>query len=187
MAIILKMSIVAPVIYTLCVGISLICGLLAAISDLRGMRIPNSLSLIILVTFVPPALLSWYDTSFGTAMPGALEMHILSFAGVFVTTLILFGFGILGAGDSKLMSAYGLWLGPSGIIPFIFSMALAGFILALIGLIIRRFHLFSSAPVSSWIGQLHIGPGHVPYGVAIFAGAICGYAASGYFNIPLLS
>jgi prepilin peptidase CpaA len=109
-------------------------------------------------------------------------MHLASAGGLFVITLVLFALGVLGAGDSKLMSAYGLWLGMEGLIPFLFGMAIAGFFLALAALVIRRFHLLPDAYPASWPGQLHDGHAYVPYGVAIFAGALFAYIEVGYFN-----
>lgn len=176
------MSIFFLSLHVLSVFISLLCGLLAAISDLRGMRIANHLSLIVVLSFCPVAVLAWSGALPDMAVPGEPAMHALSFLGVFVLTLALFVFGVLGAGDAKLMSAYSLWLGPGGLVPFVFATALTGFVLALLALVIRRFHVFGRAPAASWPGRLHAGDSAVPYGVAICAGAMAGYAATGYFN-----
>ena len=176
------MLMIAFLIYTACVTFSLLCGLLAAIGDVRGMRIANKLSLAVVLSFCPLLLLNWYGTGAAIAVSDDAGLHVISFAGVFLTTLILFGIGVLGAGDSKLMSAYGLWLGPPGLVPFVLGMTLTGFVLALMALVIRRLKFFPGASATSWLGRLHAGQGNVPYGVAIFVGAVYGYAVAGYFN-----
>lgn len=177
------MSVSFTFIYLLCVMMCLLCGLIAAASDIRGMRIANTLSLIIIVSFIPPAYLSWSGLAPGLAMPNGPVMHFISFLSVFLLTLILFALGILGAGDSKLTSAYGLWLGFEGLMPFIFAMALTGFVIGLLALFIKRFRIFADAPSNSWPGQLHAGYNAVPYGVAIFVGAITGFFSTGYISL----
>ena len=88
---------------------------------------------------------------------------------MFVCGFTLYGFKIVGAGDSKLAAAVALFAGMQGLPQFIMYMALAGGVMALF--------MLASQPASVLVllhtrgrGQAYRG---VPYGVAIaLAGAM---------------
>ena len=110
------------------------------------------------------------------AMPSAFEpfsTHVFSAALLLGITFLMFCFNLLGAGDSKLLAALGLWI-PLDVLPaFMVCMTIAGAVLAAFSLFIRRRKAFGSwKGQSAWIAQLQEGKSAVPYGVAIAAGYI---------------
>ncbi len=160
------------------------CGILSAIADWRGMKIPNIYPAIILAAFA---------VSFsGTVMSGhegifsSLPMHLLSAAIIFIMTFLLY-IGIrFGAGDSKLLTAYAIWFSPNLLIPFLFSMSIIGASLSLLALIIKRTKPFKNPLEESWIAKLQKGESVVPYGIAITGGAIVAFLSHGYFSPSML-
>lgn len=143
--------------------------LVAAYCDFRWMKIPNALSVIVLGLF-----LIEFTLSPASVMP--IEPRLWSAGMMFVVTFILFVLGILGAGDSKLLTVLGFWLPLKVLVPFIFFMAIFGAVLSVASLILMRTKsLRVCAEHSVWIKKLHEGKGAVPYGVAIALGYICVY------------
>lgn len=141
----------------------------AGLSDLVRYEIPNSLSLAIIAAFVPMAL----------QLPLATSLWHVS-AGLVVLALAaaIFTAGTIGGGDVKLLAATALWMGWHNLLPFILLTALAGALIALLLLILRR--LAARLPTAErWYGRL-LKPGEgVPYGLAI--------AASGLAFLPRLT
>jgi prepilin peptidase CpaA len=130
--------------------------LFAALSDASSFRIPNIVSLGLVVLFpvhvlISPSHVDWVG---GVAVA----------AGAFTVGFILFSRGWVGGGDVKLLSATLLWAGSTLAAPQLLVMGLVGGVLAFGALVRSRAHrdpLDAAAP-------------KVPYGVAIAAGA--GYA-----------
>ena len=90
----------------------------ALLSDLKRGRIPNALTGSFLVLSVILRLVSG-------SLPGLLEL----LAGLFVPLLLLFPafrFGMLGAGDVKLLSVLGSFLSGTGALLLVFFSLLAG-------------------------------------------------------------
>lgn len=101
----------------------------AALWDLRTYRIPNLLSALLALGFVPAALLA----------PGSVDwaLHLAAGAGVFLLGALTFALRWMGAGDVKLGAAVALWAGP--MMPeLLLGMALVGGGLALVLLVVRR-------------------------------------------------
>ncbi|MGD8325923.1 MAG: prepilin peptidase [Sphingomonadales bacterium] len=150
----------------------------AARSDLASFRIPNAISLTLLLT----APLFWW----------ALDSHPnLVFAGVWpslLTALVVFaiGFGLfatglMGAGDVKLMSVLALWIGPAFAARIFTLIVLAGGVVALI-IAIRA--LLKRRATQDGSKHSPIGKQHVPYGVAIAFG---GWVFSGQLILNALA
>lgn len=142
-----------------------------ALKDLTSMKIPNWISGLLILGFVPAAL------AVGLS-PMAIAVH---FGTALVALLIMMGLFALrwvGGGDAKLFASACLWLGVSGSGVFLLWTAIAGGLLSLFLLLARgwlRPHV-SGAP--GWVGQLMEPKGDMPYGVAIAAGALMAYPAS---------
>ena len=104
--------------------------IVATVTDLRFQKIPNILTFPVMVT-----ALAYHGITSG------LDGLVFSASGLFlgIALLILpFLFGVMGAGDVKLMGAVGAILGARGaFIAFIFT-GLAGGIYALILILVRR-------------------------------------------------
>lgn len=135
----------------------------AVISDLRSLRIPNRISLAIVCLYPVHVLLSPSPVDW----TGAL----LVAAGVFAVTTVFFAFRWMGGGDVKLFAATGLWMGPQGILGFLFVTALAGGLLALI---LRKEVRTVLAYAADSLGQKGLRDtfleNAVPYGIAIGIG-----------------
>ena len=124
----------------------------AALCDLRRFRIPNRDPLLLLAAFAVSA----------TAQPpaGGWAAHLAAGAAVFAAGAVLFRLGVWGGGDVKLLAGVALWCGFAGLGLVLGVMALAGGVLALAALAVGRARGTAAA------GE------HLPYGLAIAAGAV---------------
>ncbi len=136
--------------------------LFAAIRDVETLTIPNWLNAWLAFLFVPACIL---------AVPGwdVAGWHLMAGAIAFVISIILFMTGVFGGGDAKMIPGVMLWVGPQGTIDFIYGMAIAGGLLAVTVILMRRVVPAHAAPGFAY-QTLQAGKG-VPYGVAIAAGA----------------
>lgn len=137
----------------------------AAISDLLTMKIPNWLSILIAVLFIPAAILS--GLSFA-----AVGVSLAAAAAVFLGCFALFAINVMGGGDAKLLTALALWfgLGPA-LIGFLVNVAFLGGLVTLLILVIRwksRLVTDRGLPLPSSLTTAK----KIPYGIAIAAGAI---------------
>lgn len=135
-------------------GAALLLLAYAALSDLRGRRIPNRASVILALAFLPAALLA------GLPWPAILVQHLGAGLLVFAVGIPLFALGWLGGGDVKLLAATGLWFGWQGLFPLLLMTALAGGGLALLMLLLGRY--LPQRP----------GRDKLPYAIAIALGAL---------------
>lgn len=168
-------------ILVFCSLVALGCGALGAWSDFRGLTISNLYTLLILAGFVVAFAANAVLAPEGVSYFGPLKAHILAGGFFFAVTFALFSFGWLGAGDSKIGSAFALWVGMKGLICFLFYMALAGGLLAVAAVVIKNRKPFSAPPAGSWIAKIQEGQSAVPYGIAIFIGAVAGFVQNGFF------
>ncbi len=156
------------------------CGL-AAWSDFRGFRIPNIVSLVILgmfiVTYAGLSALGEREIIF---MP--LKSHIGAALLVLVVTLAMFALKQFGAGDSKFATVIALWVGLSGLVPFLLYMSLAGGVIAIISLVLKKKKIFTNPPEGSWIDKAQQGYPSVPYGIALALGALAAFIFEGYLD-----
>lgn len=140
--------------------------LFAAVSDLRSMRIPNWISVALIVLFA-------IGIPFG--LSENLTAHLIVFGIAALIVLGLFFAKLAGGGDVKLIAALALWMGPAGIVPFILYMALAGGVLAIAAIVLTKNNALAGKEFkneSSWLARLGRGERVVPYGVAIAAGFV---------------
>ena len=173
-------------VVVICVLAALGFGLASAWSDFKGFTIPNIYSLGVVLSFV----LAFVCVSiFGpeTGYFSTWQSHLIAGLGTFVITLILFAVGVIGAGDSKLISAFALWVGLQNIMGFMFYMALFGGILGILTLIMKKKTVFPNAKAGSWIERAQSGESAVPYGIAIAFGSIVGFYHAGYCDWVHLS
>lgn len=138
--------------------------IMAALSDLFTLTIPNRLSIILVAVFFPLAFLA------GLPMETVL-MHLVAGIGILVAGFMLFQAGVLGGGDAKLMAAASLWVGAAALTDFFVYIALFGGILAAAILLYRR---VPEASVSgpAWAIRLHGKKTGIPYGIAIAVAAL---------------
>ena len=160
------------------------CGL-AAWTDFKGYRIPNVVSVIIVVAFIVAFSI--------TSMTGQNEIifaswksHLGAFVFVLFVTMAMFAVKIMGAGDSKMASAVSLWLGWSGLMPFLFYMTMTGGLLAVASILLKKYKpLKTPLPAfiaGTWLEKAQTGVNKVPYGIAIATGALIAFIFLGYFS-----
>lgn len=160
-------------------------GVLAGYSDLRGLIIPNIYSILIAAGFPLCFALMWLLGDAAVFKP--LWSHIASLVVVLIVSAAMFHFKVMGAADSKLASAYALWLGLGGLPVFLFVMSLVGALLGVAALYIRKKKPFKEPAPESWAGQLQAGKNKVPYGIAIVCGAAYAFYTAGYLNFVNLA
>lgn len=151
----------------------------AAVSDVDRMKIPNWLTGLTAALFFPMALL--------IGMPMSdFVWHLAGGAILFVAGFILFSVGLFGGGDAKLLAAAGLWFGTAQTMPFLMATVVAGGIMCVAFMIwstiLFYFDMHGAGTKSdrSWLKQL-MGI-HVPYGLAIAAGAIVAFPGTPWVN-----
>ena len=145
--------------------------IVGGLADLTTMKIPNWISLALLVGFLPAA--------FTVGLPlSTIAVHIGVGMLAFVIGMGMYALRWLGGGDCKVMAAACLWLGLQGSGMFLLWTGLMGGLFCL-ALLFARFHsrpYLLGAP--GWVVGLMEPRGDIPYGVAICAGALMAYPAS---------
>ncbi len=111
-------------IHALSLGIFTILLLTAAVSDLRRFIIPNWLVIALLVLY-PAYVLS-------APTPILWFQSLAVFSAALLLGVIAFRFGIMGAGDGKLLAAVLLWSGPVYALNVLAVTAISGGVLALL-------------------------------------------------------
>ncbi len=149
--------------------------LAAAASDLASMEIPNWISIALAASFAPAAFLAGLGW-------GAIGLHLGFGLFAFAVCAGLFHVGVIGGGDAKVLSAVALWTGWSALLPFLFWTSLAGGLLALGVLALRRLGGAVGPTAPRFLRLLLDKSRGVPYAVAI---AVGGFGA--FRDLPLLS
>ena len=137
----------------------------AALNDIKALRIPNWISLFLIGSFPVAAL------AFGFTLSEFLTALLMG-AGMLVVGFSLFSLNLFGGGDAKLLAASAPWIGMSAMVIFLYKVALMGGLLALALLMFRKTPLLPVYAHSDWIMKLHQSGKHIPYGVAIAAGGL---------------
>ena len=175
---------IALVIFLTFLFIAIAVGAMAAWSDFKGLTIPNWHSAVIFLSFVVAyclmRLLGHGDIFSSLWSHGAAGLV------VFAVTALLFALGTMGAGDSKLSTAYAFWAGMAGLPAFLFYMALMGGFIGLATLFLRKRKPFRNASPGSWIARAQAGENKVPYGIAIVFGALASFVHLGYLGATIL-
>ena len=149
--------------------------IIAGAGDALSMRIPNWLTLLIALLFLPMALL--------TGMPWSMiGIHILVGACMFAAGFVFFALGLFGGGDAKLLAAAGLWLGWPDLMPFLVMTAFAGGALALCVGIWSAINVTSEINDGSIFRRLGSIKPNVPYGYAFAIGAILSFPQSWWMS-----
>jgi prepilin peptidase CpaA len=141
------------------------CVIAAAMTDATSYTIPNRLSAFLAIAFIPAALAVGL-----TPVTFAISLGF-GVAGLAVG-VAMFALRWIGGGDAKLLAACALWLGMGAITPFLLWTAVAGGVLAVVLMLLRKAPLPLANIGPAWFGRLMKPGGDVPYGVAIAAGAL---------------
>ena len=97
-----------------------ICLIYVTVEDLRAFRIPNGIVLVLLALSIVHILIS--------AGPGEIAARAVLAAVMFAVFVAAYGAGLMGGGDTKLLGAAILWIGPQWAVSFA-VLLLAGSIL----------------------------------------------------------
>ncbi|KKB13168.1 peptidase [Devosia geojensis] len=148
---------------------------IAASTDLLTMRISNKLVLLLVAGFVVLAL--------ALNMPmQQFAMHVACAVLVLVVAFTLFALGWIGGGDAKLAAATTLWLGFGLTLPYLVYAGLAGGVLTLVILMLRRFPLTPFIARHAWLERLHNAKSGIPYGIALAAAGLMTYSNTAIFQ-----
>jgi prepilin peptidase CpaA len=135
----------------------------AAISDFFYFRIPNAISVtLVLLFFIALLPLDW-------AFSQVLS-NLATAAGVLAICFLLFIRGYIGGGDAKLLTAISLWTGVEGLSALIFFMTLSGGGIAILLIVLRYFDLPTRLKKIRCLKQLHEEKKYIPYAIAIAGG-----------------
>ncbi|MGE0830096.1 MAG: prepilin peptidase [Hyphomonadaceae bacterium] len=138
--------------------------IIAAISDVATMTIPNWISIALACAFPLAALmagLSWQTIAINLGF--SLAILAIGF--------LLFQGGFMGGGDAKLIAAAAAWTGPVAFAPFALATSLVGGVVALVLLGARKI----ARPAETrpaYLNRLLKPRGGVPFAVAIASGGI---------------
>ncbi|MCZ4271727.1 prepilin peptidase [Maritalea porphyrae] len=147
----------------------------SAAYDLLTMRIPNWISLALLITFCICAV--------AIGMPlDIMGMHFAVGLGVLVGAFLLFIPGWIGGGDAKLAAAIGLWMGTEFALQFLLIATFLGGVLTIALLLFRAYFPVVWLPKAEWLVRLHNKEVGAPYGIALAAGAMFVYANTPLFD-----
>jgi len=138
--------------------------LVAAVSDIQSMTIPNWVSIALAVVFPVAALtaqMSWAE----------IGLHAATGVVVFLAGFALFAMGVLGGGDVKVIAAASVWTGTAALAPFAFWTTAAGGVLALVMLLARK-AAKAEETHPAYLRRLLDPAKGIPYAVAIAVGAI---------------
>ena len=173
------------ILFLTCLFIAVAVGAMAAWSDIKGMVIPNWHSGAIIasffVAFVLMHLLGHPEVF------SSIASHLTAAVAIFLITVALFGLKTIGAADSKLSTAYAFWAGVAGLPAFLFYMSVAGGLIGLGALALRKWQPVKNPAPGGWIARAQAGENKVPYGVAIVCGALASFVKLGYFSGAVLS
>jgi prepilin peptidase CpaA len=127
------------------------CLLAAALTDLRGRRIPNLIPLLLVAGFLILAILE-DDPGRLWRVPGAAAVMALGW--------LAFNARVMGGGDVKLLAAAALWFPLAEMPRLVLAVALAGGIQAVVWMILAGG------------GRLALLDGRLPYALAIALGGV---------------
>ncbi|PWW00405.1 prepilin peptidase CpaA [Hoeflea marina] len=153
-----------------------LCLAMTAFSDMLTMKIPNRVSVILVLSFIVIAPFT------GMGLIG-FGWHVLAAALVFLGCFTLFALNIMGGGDAKVLAASALWFGYGvDLVVFLGTVGMLGGFLALIVLMIRanqNILLVSPIRIPMHFFQARAG---IPYGMAIGLAAFLTYPESELFR-----
>jgi len=113
--------------FVLPLAITFLLLLIATVCDFRSREIPDWISILISIVAVVSSSTGWLGIGLQWVILGGVVGLLVGYG--------LFRFAELGGGDSKLIAALGLLLGPVGIFIFLFGMAVSGGVLSLVAML----------------------------------------------------
>lgn len=151
--------------------------IIAALSDLMTMQIPNWISGLLILGFFPAAFVVGLT-------PTLMAIHFGIALAALVVGAGLFAMRVIGGGDAKLIAAACLWMGLSGSGAFVVWTGIVGGFFCLFLIMARKtFHPWFIG-ATGWLGRLMEPRGDIPYGVAIAVGALLAFPSSVLLTTP---
>lgn len=144
--------------------------LAVAASDLWRFRIPNPLIVALVALFVVSGLMRPESVAWASHLGAGLLM--------FGVGVALFALGLMGAGDSKLLAATGLWTGLELLPLHLACTAILGLLLVPLLLGLRRVRVqlvpswSTSTTTTPWLPHALLPGKSIPYGIAIAGSAV---------------
>jgi prepilin peptidase CpaA len=99
-------------------------------------------------------------------------MHMAAGFALLVLGFGLFAANLVGGGDAKMLAAAGLWIGFELIVPFLIYTTIAGGVLAIAVLAVRKAQSYAQMTGMDAFASLAAKKIDLPYGMAIAAGAL---------------
>ncbi|HEY0291350.1 MAG TPA: prepilin peptidase [Hansschlegelia sp.] len=146
----------------------------AAVSDLMTMTIPNRLVLALTIAFAAAAPAAGFGVE-------QVFWHLAAGGLVLAIGVLLFIPGWIGGGDAKLAAALALWLGTEPLLAWFALFALIGGALTLAIIYYRKAPLPLRFDRVGWAARLHDPRAGVPYGVALAAGTLLMWPDTNWF------
>lgn len=149
---------------------------IAAATDLLTMKIPNWISLALILAFYPAA----YMAGLGFGPIGVATLAALA---VFAACFALFAMNVMGGGDAKLLTAAALWFGYSAsLVSFLVLVSVAGGVLTLLILLLRsQAHLIMA--IGLRLPHSLVTAKKIPYALAIAAGGLLTWSEAPLYNL----
>ena len=147
--------------------------------DLLTMRIPNWISLVLIVAFLGLSL--WVGMPLET-----IGWHFATAILVLIVTFLLFIPGWIGGGDAKVAASISLWMGMSHTVDFLLISAVFGGALTVLILLFRNYVPLPMVPNWRWLTRLHEKTVGVPYGIALAIAGLLVYSDIFVFEQLLL-
>ncbi|WP_417671020.1 A24 family peptidase [Roseibium sp.] len=150
----------------------------AGISDLLTMKIPNHVSILLIIGFGLVGLAAGLSVAdWGNYLLGGLV--------VFVPCFAMFALGWVGGGDAKVASAIALWFGfGADLVTFVVLTAFLGMFLTLGLLFFKNMPILPAFMTRiEWITRLHDPRTGIPYGIAIAVAALIVYPETFWFSM----
>lgn len=164
-----------------CMLVALGFGIASGVSDFKSMTIPNIYALGVLLAFIPAFAADAFSGE-GMEFFASWKSHLLAMVIMFAVSFVLFSTRMIGAGDSKLITVFALWVGLPGLAAFLFYMAILGAMLGISTKVMNKKVLVQTPRDGSWIAKAQAGGNGVPYGIAIAFGAVIAFWQLGYFS-----
>jgi prepilin peptidase CpaA len=143
----------------------------AALSDLFTMTIPNRVSLVLIAAYF--ALAIYLRVPLET-----IALHASAGVGMLLLTFAMYYFRWIGGGDAKLAAATALWLGWGLLLQYGMVASIAGGVITLLILELRRHDLPARVLSVEFIARLAEKSGGVPYGIALALAGLVVYPQS---------
>lgn len=172
------------VVFLTAMIVAIVLGVMSGWSDFRGMTIPNTYALGILLAFIFAFTACALSNNPQPFQP--LMSHVIAGGVAFVITFTMTLLKLMGGGDSKLITVFSFWMGVKYVALFLFIMASAGALLAVLAILVKKFKPFKTPREGGWIARAQAGQPVIPYGIPIALAGLVVFVEAQYLSMPVL-